>query len=207
VSVELWLGFVVAAEIILVIPGPTILLVISQAVVHGRRSAVPLTAGVVAGDLTAMTLSLAGLGMLMTVSVALFSVFKWIGAGYLVFLGVRMWHQEGDGPQSAETPSRRIADGALFRSAWVVTALNPKSIAFFVAFLPQFVATSFPVFPQLAILGGTFLFLAGVNAALYGFFAGQLRDVMQRPQLQRWFRRCGATVLIGAGAFTAGLRQ
>jgi threonine/homoserine/homoserine lactone efflux protein len=207
VSVELWLGFVVAAEIILVIPGPTILLVISHAVVHGRRSAVPLTAGVVAGDLTAMTLSLAGLGMLMTVSAALFSVFKWIGAGYLVFLGVRMWRQDGGGRRVADGPSHRTADGALFRSAWVVTALNPKSIAFFVAFLPQFVAPSCPVLPQFATLGSTFLLLAGINAALYGLFAGQLQDVMQRPDIQRWFRRCGATVLIGAGAFTAGLRQ
>jgi threonine/homoserine/homoserine lactone efflux protein len=118
-----------------------------------------------------------------------------------------MWRQDEDEQQSAQTPARRIDGGALFRSAFVVTALNPKSIAFFVAFLPQFVSPSFPVFPQLAILGVTFLFLAGINATLYGVFAGHLRDVMQRPTLQRWFRRCGATVLIGAGAVTAALRQ
>jgi threonine/homoserine/homoserine lactone efflux protein len=89
----------------------------------------------------------------------------------------------------------------------VVTALNPKSIAFFVAFLPQFVNPAAATLPQLSVLGATFLVLAGVNAALYARFAGRLRDVLQRPKMQRWLHRCGAGVLIGAGVVTAGLRQ
>ena len=136
-SLELWVGFVVAAEIILVIPGPTILLVISHAIAHGKASAAPLVAGVVAGDLTAMTLSVAGLGVVMAASAALFSVLKWIGAGYLIWLGVKMWLSAPKQQGRAACEAVRLSKGGLFRSAFVVTALNPKSIAFFIAFLPQ----------------------------------------------------------------------
>ncbi|MBE0583778.1 MAG: LysE family transporter, partial [Desulfofustis sp.] len=86
-----WLAFVFAASIILIIPGPTIILVISLALSHGRRSVAPLVAGVVCGDLTAMTFSLAGLGALLAASAHLFLVFKWLGALYLIYLGVRLW--------------------------------------------------------------------------------------------------------------------
>jgi threonine/homoserine/homoserine lactone efflux protein len=89
----------------------------------------------------------------------------------------------------------------------VVTALNPKSIAFFVVFLPQFVNPGSQAIPQLLILGTTFLFLAFINAALYAFFAGHLRDKPASPRVRRWFDRCGGSVLIGAGIFTAALQR
>ena len=89
-SLEVWITYILATTLILVIPGPTIILVISQAVTHGRKSVTPLVAGVVFGDFTAMTLSLLGLGAIMTASAALFSVFKWIGAFYLLYLGLKL---------------------------------------------------------------------------------------------------------------------
>ncbi len=88
-----------------------------------------------------------------------------------------------------------------------MTALNPKSIAFFVAFLPQFVNPEEPVHPQFLVLGATFLLLAGINAALYSIFAGNMRDTMRNPAVRRWFNRCGGTVLIGAGALTAAMQR
>jgi len=90
-NVELFIPFVLAATLILIIPGPTILLVISQAVTHGRESVVPLVIGVFLGDFLAMTLSLLGLGALMAASAALFTIFKWIGALYLIYLGIKLW--------------------------------------------------------------------------------------------------------------------
>jgi threonine/homoserine/homoserine lactone efflux protein len=205
-SIELWSAFVLASVVILVIPGPTILLVVSQAVAHGGRSVLPLAAGVVAGDFTAMTLSLMGLGAVLATSAALFSVLKWIGAVYLFFLGIRLWRTR---PQD-DTPSAiaRSASGkTLFTSAFWVTALNPKSIAFFVAFLPQFVSLQAPSIGQLVILETTFVTLAGLNAAVYAIFAGRLRDQMQSLKVRRWFNRCGGGALIGAGALTAAIEQ
>lgn len=186
----------------MVIPGPTILLVLSQAIAHGRRSVLPLVAGVVCGDLTAMTLSLLGLGAVLSASATLFAVLKWIGAGYLLYLGVRMWCSRPDDGGISVATTRR-SKRSLFRSAFIVTALNPKGIAFFIAFLPQFVDPEGSIRTQLLILGITFLLLAGINASVYAIFAGRLRDAMQSTVVHRWFNRCGGTVLIGAGALTA----
>jgi len=205
-SIELYIPFVIAATIILIIPGPTILLVISQAVAHGRRSVVPLVAGVLLGDFTAMTLSLLGLGAILSTSATLFSIFKWIGALYLIYLGVKLWRVDPE--NNSVQDSRRVeSNGSLLRSSFIVTALNPKSIAFFVAFLPQFINPLTPALPQLTMLGGTFLFLATVNAAVYAIFAGQLGEHMRKKQVRKWFNRCGGTALIGAGIFTAGMQR
>ncbi len=205
-DIEIWITFVCAATILLVVPGPTILLVLSQAIAHGRKSAIPLVAGVVSGDLTAMTLSLLGLGALLSASAVLFTVLKWVGAGYLMFLGVRLWLVRPDNERRAPSAAIR-ARRSFFKSAFIVTALNPKGIAFFVAFLPQFINPRESVPSQLIILGATFLILAGINAALYAIFAGHMRDVMDKPSVRTWFNRCGGTVLIGAGAFTAAMRR
>jgi len=206
VTLEMWFAFAVAASIILVIPGPTILLVIGQAVAHGRRSVFPLATGVLLGDFTAMTLSLLGLGALLSASAALFSLFKWIGSIYLICLGIKLWRID-PGRESVANTTSDASKRSLFKSAYIVTALNPKGIAFFVAFLPQFVNPSEPVFFQLFLLGSTFLLLAVVNAALYAVFAGQLGEQMKKGRVRRWFNRCGGTALIGAGIFTAGMQR
>jgi len=205
-SFDLWFAYVLATVLILIIPGPTIILVISQAVTHGRQSVVPLVAGVVLGDFTAMTLSLFGLGAIMTASAALFTLLKSLGAVYLLYMGIRLWRSNPGSvlvrhaKESASTPS-------LFKSSFIVTALNPKGIAFFVAFLPQFVSPHSPALRQILILGVTFLTLALVNAVLYALFASQLRETIQTPSVRKWFNRCGGTALIGAGVFTAGMQR
>lgn len=205
-SVENWLAFALAASIILIIPGPTIILVISQAVAHGRRSAFPLATGVLLGDFTAMTLSLAGLGALLSVSAELFITLKWIGALYLIYLGGRLFSSRRKSG-SLPSDSSRCSSGALLKSAFIVTALNPKSIAFFVAFLPQFVSPDKPVLLQLVFLGTTFLVLAFFNALLYALFAGYLRSALQRKKIRKWLDYCGGSALIGAGIFTAALQR
>ena len=75
------------------------------------------------------------------------------------------------------------------------------------AFLPQFISPNEPVFSQLLLLGGTFLFLALVNAALYALFASQLREAIRKTSVRKWFNRCGGTALIGAGIITAGMQR
>jgi threonine/homoserine/homoserine lactone efflux protein len=204
--IEIWMTYIVAAEIILAIPGPTIILVVSQAITHGRRSVVPLVAGVTCGDATAMILSLLGLGTIMSASGTLFALTKWVGAAYLVYLGFITWRRT---PADADWDGTQLSgvNAALFKRAYVVTALNPKSIAFFVAFLPQFVDPRGDHLMQLFILGATFLVLALFNAALYALFAGALRDTLRRPQVRRWFNRCGGGALIGAGVLTAAMQR
>lgn len=205
-NLDMWLAFVLAAEVLLIIPGPTIILVISQSLAHGRRAVLPLTAGVTLGDFAAMSLSFLGLGAVLASSSAAFTVLKWIGAVYLVFLGLRLWLSKPE-TGGISTPGRRTSSLSLFRSALMVTAMNPKSIAFFVAFLPQFISIQNHAFPQFLFLGSTFLMLAALNATLYGVFAGRLRDAMQNPKVRRCFDLCGGTALIVAGVATASVQR
>ncbi|HWT07907.1 MAG TPA: LysE family translocator [Roseomonas sp.] len=200
--VETWLAFVAATVVMLVIPGPTILLVIGQSLGAGRRAALPLVAGVALGDLTAMTLSLAGLGALLAASATLFTVLKFAGAAYLVWLGVKLWRAPVEAAATAPVSARRA-----MRDAYVVTALNPKGIAFFVAFVPLFVDAGSPFLPQAAVLVATFVGLAAVNAAIYALLASRLSGAVRRPGVRRAFNRCGGTVLMGAGLATAAMRN
>ena len=205
-NLEIWVAFVLAATIVLVIPGPTILLVISQAISHGPKAVIPLVAGVTFGDFTAMTLSLLGLGAILAASSALFSALKLIGAFYLIYLGIKLWQSNPENHDISFSVAK-TSTRSLFKSAFFVTALNPKSIAFFVAFLPQFISSRSETFLQFLLLGATFLFLAALNATLYAVFAGQLRDKLQNSKVRRWLNRGGGSALICAGLVTATLKR
>jgi homoserine/homoserine lactone efflux protein len=206
VNLHVWAAFVLAAGIVLVIPGPTILLVISQGISHGRKAVIPLVAGVTLGDFTAMSLSILGLGAVLSASAAFFAVLKWIGAVYLIYLGIRLW-RSNPAPYNIRFTAPKNSNRALFKSAFFVTASNPKSIAFFVAFLPQFINRQSNAFSQFLILAATFLFLASFNATLYAVFAGHLRDKLQNSTVRRWLNRSGGSVLICAGLATATLKR
>lgn len=205
-SFEHWLAFVAASAVLLAIPGPTVLLVISHALSHGRRATAPTVAGVALGDFTAMTASMLGLGALLAASALLFTVLKWLGAAYLVYLGIKLWRvrvaDEAGQPQAVPDSRWRI-----FLHSYAVTALNPKSIVFFVAFLPQFLVASQPLLPQMAAFEATFLALAFLNALSYALVASAARRTIRKPKVQRAINRTGGTLLIGAGALTAAWRQ
>lgn len=205
-AMETWLAFALAAFIVLIIPGPTIVLVVGRAMTYGKRSVLPLVAGVTLGDFTAMTLSLLGLGAVMAASATLFTLFKWVGALYLIYLGIKTWRAD---PEAKLTPAHALAgsDWVLLRSAYIVTALNPKSIAFFVAFLPQFVDHRVATLPQFTVMMVTFLVLAAFNAGLYALFAGQMYEQLQNVRARRWINRTGGTALIGAGLLTAAMKR
>jgi threonine/homoserine/homoserine lactone efflux protein len=196
-----WLAFVAASAVLLVIPGPTILLVVSYALGRGWRTAAPVAAGVALGDLTAMTLSMLGLGVLLASSAALFTALKWIGAAYLVWLGIKLWRAGG----VLETEARSDATPRLkmLGHAWLVTTLNPKSLIFFVAFVPQFIDPAKPFWPQAAILEATFVILAFANAFAYAVLGARARRLASSPRAIRLVNRAGGTALIGAGAAAA----
>jgi len=202
---ELWLAFVLAASILLAIPGPTVMLVVGYALGGGRRSAWATVAGVALGDFTAMTLSMLGLGALLAASAALFTALKWIGAAYLVYLGIRLWRAPATLADDAGAGER--SPFGMLAHAFVVTALNPKSMAFFVAFLPQFMRATDPLPPQMLVLESTFILLAALNAAVYAALAQRLRGAVGRPAVLKWLNRTGGAILIGAGLATAAMKR
>ncbi|WP_187429952.1 Homoserine/homoserine lactone efflux protein [Roseobacter fucihabitans] len=202
---DLWLTFVAASTALLLIPGPTVLLVLSYALSKGRCVAAASAAGVAFGDLVAMTASLAGLGALVLASAALFTVLKWAGALYLIWLGIKLIRSApGTG---LDAPKQQINARGVFRHTAAVTALNPKSIAFFIAFVPQFLRPDAPLLPQFAILIATFVTLAALNAMAYALMADRLRRMIARPAILCWITRAGGATLIAMGVLTATLRR
>lgn len=202
---ETWLTFAAATTVLLVIPGPTILLVVSYALGQGWRSAGPMAVGVALGDLTAMTFSMLGLGALLATSATLFVALKWIGAAYLVWLGIKLFRAGGTldaKPRTATTPPLRMAG-----HAWLVTALNPKSLTFFVAFLPQFLDPAGSFWHQMAIFEATFVGLAFANAFGYALLASRARSAFSSEGVIRAFNRIGGSLLVGAGIATATIRS
>jgi len=206
-SIEHWLAFVAASAVLLAIPGPTILLVISYALGHGRRFAAATVAGVALGDFTAMTASMLGLGALLAASATIFTLLKWIGAAYLIYLGIKLWRAPVAGPETGEAPVRNDKALRIFLHAYVVTALNPKSIIFFVAFLPQFLDTSRPVFMQMVIFEVTFLVLATLNAGTYALMAAMARQTIRKPTVQRIVNCTGGSLMVAAGLLALGWKK
>ena len=200
---ESWLAFTAAAAVLLIIPGPTVLLVVSYALGQGWRTALPMAVGVALGDFTAMTLSMLGVGALLAASATLFTVLKWIGAAYLVYLGIKMWRAGGALEAAPRTDS--VSAAKMLGHAWLVTALNPKSITFFVAFLPAFLDPRGDFLTQMIVFETTFLVLAFANAFGYAVVASRARGFVANPRAIGVVNKVGGGLLIGAGAATVTL--
>jgi threonine/homoserine/homoserine lactone efflux protein len=203
---ELWLAFVAASAVLLLIPGPVILTVISYSMAHGRRANIPLVAAVALGDSTSLVFSLLGLGALLATSAVGFWVLKTLGGLYLLFLGIRLL-RSGLTPAEAPTEAPDLSARRLFANTYLVTALNPKGMVFFVSFLPQFLDPRAQATPQLWILGVTFVVMATTNATLYAVFAGSARRLLESPRAQRGFHLAGGSLLSGAGLWALLARR
>ena len=199
---ETWLTYVLVATTFLLIPGPTILLVISYSLLRGRQAMMALVLGVGLGDLTAMSLSFLGVGMLLETVETAFIFLKWLGAAYLIWLGIKMWFSATEALEISEH-SRNRAWREVLRNAYVTTALNPKSVVFFFAFMPQFIKLDLPFLPQATVLGATFLVLAVLSVVTYSLLASYTGQQLRLPLIQRWTHRIGGGLLIGAGGMTA----
>ncbi len=202
---DLWFTFAAATFVILVIPGPTILLVISYALTQGRRVAVATALGVAFGDAVAVGASMAGLGAIMQTSALAFTVLKWIGAAYLVYLGIKLLRSPphlADLSTPTQTPARHI-----FGHAALVTALNPKGIIFIIAFVPQFLSPALPAMPQFLTMAVTFVAMGAINALAYALLADQLRQRIRRPSVLTVMNRVGGAALITMGVVTATMKR
>ncbi len=201
---QLFFAYLLATSILVFIPGPTVLLVVSYALSHGRRSAFATISGVLLGDVVAMALALAGVGALLRASASAFLVMKTAGAIYLLYLGIKMWRSPArlELPAGGEASERRMA-----ADAFTVTVLNPKSGIFFVAFLPQFFDAARPLVPQTLLLGGTFLALAFASVLTWALLASAARDAVKSHRVAKAVNRLGGSALVAAGVLTAALKR
>ena len=199
---ETWLAYTLVTTTFLLIPGPTIILVISYSLLRGRQAVIALVLGVGLGDITAMSLSFLGVGVLLQTVATAFYFIKWLGAAYLIWLGIKMWFSASE-LTDLDKKNRSHSWREIFSSAYITTALNPKSIVFFLAFIPQFIEPELPFTTQVVILGATFFVLAIISVLGYAALAIYAGQQLHLPLIQRWTHRIGGGLLIGAGGMTA----
>jgi len=198
---ETWLAYILVTTTFLFIPGPTIILVISYSLLRGKKAIIFLVLGVGLGDITAMCLSFLGVGMLLKTVTTSFYLIKWMGATYLVGLGIKMWRGASESIY-LEKKTMIPAWQEIFSSAYITTALNPKSIVFFLAFIPQFIEPNSPFVTQAIILGGTFFIIAIISVLGYAALTVYAGKQLHLTKIHHWTHRIGGGLLVGAGGIT-----
>ena len=202
--------FIGAALLLLVVPGPSVLYIVTQSVSHGRRAGIASVAGITTGTLVHILAATVGLSALLASSALAFDVVKYLGAAYLIVIGVR---RLAGLERAQEERARGTRDlGRLYRQGIVVNTLNPKTALFFLAFLPQFVDPSRGVaWVQVLLLGLLFATLGFLSDGTWALVAGTLGDRLRRsrrfPAVQRYV---SGSVLVGLGAvaaFSAPVKQ
>jgi threonine/homoserine/homoserine lactone efflux protein len=194
-------AFVLASVVLVLIPGPTVIFVVSRALAHGRRSALGTVTGNSTGSVVLVLLVAFGLGSLVERSLLVFTVIKLVGAAYLIYLGVRTFLERGQLADLLHSSAPTGHGRHVFLQGIIVGVTNPKALVFYAAVLPQFVDPrrgSVPV--QLAVLGFAFVLIAGLLDGVWGLAAGTARDWFARsPQRLRVLGGTGGLTMVGLG--------
>ena len=195
-------AFVLTAILLAVTPGPGVLYIVTRSLVQGRRSGMASVLGVALGNLGNAIGASLGLAALFAVSSLAFILVKYVGAAYLIYLGI----------QALRAPARRDRlesvnrrnHGRVFRDGFVVALMNPKTTLFFAAFLPQFMNPAGSYIIQSLWLGGLFVFIAALSDSAYALAAGTLGKKISRDgAFKRLGRYLSGGAFIGLGLFTA----
>lgn len=198
-------AFSLAAWVLFVVPGPAVLYVVTRSISQGRTAGLVSVAGIATGSLVHIGAAVAGLSALLTRSAVAYTVVRAVGAAYLAYLGIRALADRspgGEGDRDRPASLRRIyADG------FVVNALNPKTAAFFLAFVPQFIDPGKGATEQLLVLGVLFVVLGMASDSIYAVAAGTIGGALARHPAWRTARRWvsgGIYLTLGAVAAFAG---
>ena len=206
-GLDVWAVFAVTEAALCLTPGPAVLLVLSQALTRGARASLWSNAGILAGNTFYFLLSATGLGAILLASYDVFFAIKWLGAAYLVWLGMSAFFGRaatlsvpvGGAPE--RRGARMLADGFLLQVA------NPKALVFFTALLPQFIDPARAVPRQVAILAITSVVIEFVVLAGYGALAGRLTGWAIQPRFATLTNRIAGSLLVTAGVGMASLRR
>ena len=192
-----WLAFTVASLCVAVLPGPGVANIVGHALASGRRTALAAVAGAVAGNLVAMSSALTGVGPLLLAFPGALRLVELAGATYLVALGSAALVRQVQ--PSAGSRARGVSPRAAFAGTIATSALNPKSLVFFLAFAPQFIGMdrSYPL--QCSILVATFAAVVAVTDSAYAFAAASVAEALRSRRATERTRRAGALILIGMG--------
>jgi threonine/homoserine/homoserine lactone efflux protein len=191
--------YVPAALLLLAVPGPAVLYIVATSVEGGRRAGLLSVSGVHLGSLVHIVAACAGLSALIVSSAIAFSTVKYVGAAYLVAIGIKKWLERDD---PVELPARPPRSGRrVFVQGVVVNVLNPKTALFFLAFLPQFVDPDRTVWTQIAVLGLVWVVLGLLSDGAYALAGGTIGGLIRRRR--RAVRLASGGIFVGLGATAA----
>jgi len=205
-NVSVWLAFAAAAFAMGVIPGPGVTAIVGYALGSGKRTALASVAGIALGNGVAMTLSLMGAGALLAASALAFGALKAAGALYLIGLGLyTLLKAERGGVDAARRDA--VSPRAAFLGNFGVGVLHPKTIVFYVAFVPQFIDPRGDYAAQAALLTATFCVVVAASDTAWALAASSAREWLSRPRAALWAKRASGATLIAAGVATAAARR
>ena len=199
---HLFTAFLLITVVLFLTPGPIVTLIIATAARSGTRAALMTVAGASTGNAVLLALIAFGLGWVLRTSAELFDVMRWAGAAYLIWLGIQAWRNARVATAIVAPPAHVHA-----RRGFLVAMTNPKTIAFFTAFLPQFVDPALPVAHQLVVMCVCAVTLGGVLDCGWAVVAGYGRSVFIKPQHNRLLGRLSALALIGGGVWLSLARR
>ena len=197
---ELYLAFVAASALLILMPGPNVALIVANSFAHGQRYALMTVAGTSSAMVIQLALVIAGMTTMMEEMAHWFTIFKWIGVAYLLYIGVQTWRKP---PADLSVGADRAAKsyGSVFAQGFLISLTNPKTLIFYAAFFPQFMNASLPALPQFLLLGVTFVVMAIVSDSLYALLAGRIRPWLQKGKINALQNRVtgGLLMLCAAG--------
>lgn len=203
---ETWSLFVATEAILSLTPGPAVLMVLSRALKHGSAKSVWSSLGILSANAFYFVLSATSLGAVLLASYHVFYAVKWIGAAYLIYLGVSTFISKTPlVPLSTASPLH--AGWRLFIDGFVLQAANPKALLFFCALLPQFIDPTQPIAFQVLILGASSVLVEFIILLGYGILAGSASRFAGNPRFSTVTNRIAGSLLIGAGAGLAAIRR
>ncbi|ACJ27177.1 Lysine exporter protein (LYSE/YGGA) [Shewanella piezotolerans WP3] len=202
-SIEVWLSFVIACAVLTLIPGPCVLLVISQSLTKGIRAALMCILGDVIGGIILMVLSLVGVGAILATSATLFMIFKWLGVGYMAYLGYCQIKDARAYTANNNPTDDQAQNIDSMKAGFIASSLNPKAIAFYMAFLPQFMTPGSDQVLQFAILIVTSSVVVAVILAGYALVAASASRFFQHQKSEKYLGYVGGSFLISGSAYMA----
>lgn len=205
-DIELWLGLLAASAVLAIIPGPGVASIVGFAFSSGRRTALASVVGMAVGNAIAITVSLAGAAAILASSAIAFTILKWLGALYLVTIGLLAIIKSGN-PTPGETPQAAISPRTAFITNVAVGTFHPKTILFFVAFASQFIRADQPYLLQAAIVTATFTLVAATTDTIYALMASQASGLIRQPGVRKWSQRAGGGTVMAAGIVMATMRR
>jgi threonine/homoserine/homoserine lactone efflux protein len=199
VSPEIYLAYLLACIVIIIVPGPTVTLIIANSLTHGSRAGLLNVAGTQVG--IALMIALVGLGLASLIEALgwWFEVVRLAGAAYLIWLGVKLLRSTGSLGEAKNTPPPR---GGFFLQGFLVAISNPKTLVFFGAFIPQFIDPAGDYYRQVLIMGVTAIVVAAISDGLYAILIGGAGRRITSRQV-KWLSRASGGVLIGGGLWLA----